>query len=343
MFPLSPLSPPDHCVDPQPPVPPWSVGAIEAAYRAARASGGAYGGTLYDPRRAGSRPVPAAAGAAASSDPDRLVIEAVDVTGSTNADLLARARAERIDGPVLRAALSQTDGRGRRGRNWRAPRGAGLWFSLALPIGAQIPASGLTLACGVALAAEFNALRAPVRLKWPNDLLLDGRKLGGILTEVAIDPAGSTTLVIGVGLNLLTAAIAAADPREGVAREPAAPGVPADPGTPGALLAVALDAYLPTSTVAALREPLLGTLAAALVNAVDAVQCAGFAPWRARFDALFAYLDRPATLIEAGLPTVSGTVRGVDDAGRLVLETPTGIHVYLSGDLSLRALRQSAA
>jgi BirA family transcriptional regulator, biotin operon repressor / biotin---[acetyl-CoA-carboxylase] ligase len=361
MFPLSPLSLPGHCAAPQLPVPPWSVAAIEAAYQAGRASGGAYGGTLYDPRRDELRSLPDGAGATAPPDPDRLVIEAVDVTGSTNADLLARARAERIDRPVLRATLSQTDGRGRRGRSWRAPHGAGLWFSLAMPIGTQVPASGLTLACGVALAAEFNALRAPVRLKWPNDLLLDGRKLGGILTEVAIDPSGSTTLVIGVGLNLLTAALAAAESSAGARPEPAAPGdggdaaagpppsgaaatqapapgAPAAAGAPGALTAVALDACLPTATVVALRDPLLGTLAAALVNAVDAVQRAGFAPWRARFDALFAYLDRPAMLVEAGLPTVTGTVRGVDDAGRLLLQTPTGMHVYLSGDLSLRPL-----
>ena len=318
-------------------MPPWSVAAIAAGYQAARANGGAYGGTPHDPRRTGLAVLPRAVGATALLAQDRLVIEAVDVTGSTNADLLGRARATCIDALVLRATLAQTDGRGRRGRSWWAPRGAGLWFSLAMPIGTQLPASGLTLACGVALAAELNALRAPVRLKWPNDLLLDGRKLGGILTEVAIDPTGSTTLVIGVGRNLLTA-VAAARP------DPAPPDpAPPDPLASGALMAVALDAHLPVPTIVALRDGLLGTLAAALVNAVDTVQRDGFAPWRARFDALFAYMDHPAALTEAGLPAATGTVRGVDDAGRLLLQTPDGIRAYLSGDLSLRPLRQTAA
>ena len=132
-----------------------------------------------------------------------LKVEAVATTGSTNADLMARARERAFRSPVLRVAGTQTGGRGRLGRRW-LDGGASLLFSLGLPW-RKDPASTpeVTLACGLAAAEALHAQGIHVGLKWPNDLLLDGRKLAGILCEMAEDPAGGRSLIIGMGVNLI--------------------------------------------------------------------------------------------------------------------------------------------
>src|SRR5512144_923429 len=112
------------------------------------------------------------------------VVETVDETASTNADLMARARDAGFLQPVLRAAAFQYDGRGRQGRPWLAlPRHA-LLFSLGMPL-TELPASlpSITLACGVALADCLKQRGVAVQLKWPNDRRVKGGKLGGSLSE----------------------------------------------------------------------------------------------------------------------------------------------------------------
>ncbi len=92
----------------------------------------------------------------------------------------------------------QTQGRGRLSRNWYSPRAAGLYFSLLLkePLARPLPLYGLATAIGVAKALE-EVVKIPFQLKWPNDILLRGRKVGGILLE-AVSPA----LIIGIGINV---------------------------------------------------------------------------------------------------------------------------------------------
>ncbi len=151
-----------------------------------------------------------------------LSIEVLARCGSTNTELLERLRQsgdEHASGagnargqsrrshdlqPCLLVAEHQTQGRGRMGRSWIASPGASLTFSLALPM-ALADTAGLSLAVGTVLA---DALEPPtegalrIGLKWPNDLWLDGRKLGGILIETV--PAGGQRMVIvGIGLNIL--------------------------------------------------------------------------------------------------------------------------------------------
>jgi len=112
---------------------------------------------------------------------------------STNTAILEQP----IDGPVLLAAEEQTAGRGRRGRRWHSPRGAGITFSLAAPM--RRPArelAALPLVAGVALARALRALGVQVALKWPNDLVVGEAKLGGILVETRAGVA-----VIGAGIN----------------------------------------------------------------------------------------------------------------------------------------------
>jgi BirA family biotin operon repressor/biotin-[acetyl-CoA-carboxylase] ligase len=118
-----------------------------------------------------------------------------------------KARAEAQDGApdgTLVWALEQTAGRGRMDRTWSSRRGAGLWFSVVLrPAGDASGAALLSLAAGVGLA---RALRTPtrgtVKLKWPNDVLMDGRKLAGILAEAETNDGKVRFVILGIGLNL---------------------------------------------------------------------------------------------------------------------------------------------
>lgn len=126
-------------------------------------------------------------------------LEVVGSTGSTNTDLAAAARQGAADRTVL-VAEHQTAGRGRGSRAWSQPPGVGLSFSVLLRPGG-VPAARLgwvPLLAGVALATAVRATAGvEAKLKWPNDLLVNGRKCAGILAE-----AHNGALVVGIGLNV---------------------------------------------------------------------------------------------------------------------------------------------
>jgi BirA family biotin operon repressor/biotin-[acetyl-CoA-carboxylase] ligase len=139
-------------------------------------------------------------------------VEWVAETGSTNADLLARARAGAGDGQVL-VADHQSAGRGRLGRSWEAPAGASLLVSVLLrPDVPLARAHLLTVALGLAAVDSLEELgEVPAALKWPNDVVVpdsqvgDGpldRKLGGILAESVVEQGRLSAVVVGMGLNL---------------------------------------------------------------------------------------------------------------------------------------------
>ena len=137
-------------------------------------------------------------------------VEVVARTGSTNADLLGRGGPE---GQVL-VAEEQTAGRGRMGRSWVSQPGASLTFSVVLrPVFVPAARRGwLPLLAGVAVATAVSAVAAVVAtLKWPNDVLIDDRKLAGILAEQSGD-----AVVIGIGLNVAT-------PRDALPTSPVGP------------------------------------------------------------------------------------------------------------------------
>ncbi|MEW5882189.1 MAG: biotin--[acetyl-CoA-carboxylase] ligase [Pseudomonadota bacterium] len=245
-----------------------------------------------------------------------VLVETVLSTGSTNLDLLARSRAAAPARPILRAALTQTAGRGRFGRKWLAAPGSALLFSLALPLaGARVRSAAVTLVCGVAAAEVLREAGVPVQLKWPNDVLLAGRKLAGILTELAVDPRGVRTLVVGIGVNLwsddaTTAAI----------------------GRPVATL----DECLAREHLAQSREAWIARFARAMLAAVPDFAAHGFAPFQPRFNRLFAYAGRQIELVEHGAPVAHGQAQGVDADGHLLLATDAGERAFGIGELSLR-------
>ena len=261
-------------------------------------------------------------------------IEIVEETGSTNADLMARLKtlphdAHALARPIVRVAYLQTAGRGRRGRAWIAQPGDALLFSLACVLPRPVEGlAGLSLAIGAALVDGLRTLpvAAPgqIALKWPNDVLLEGDKLVGILVETAWSTRDATAVVIGIGTNVRGADELAAK----VGAMKATGDAPALPGTTPTALSRALpDANL-TDTLAAELN--------ALEPALQRFGEAGFAPFHARWNACHAYAGREVALFEHGVEVMRGVAVGVDERGQLLLDTARGREAVTTGDVSLR-------
>ena len=126
-------------------------------------------------------------------------------TGSTNEDAKRLACEGAADGTVVMAD-AQSAGKGRRGRKWQSPVGSNLYFSLMLkPKFAPDKASMLTLVMALSVVQALNKEMGDAfdyQIKWPNDILVNGRKLCGILTEMTMDKGSIKSVVIGVGINV---------------------------------------------------------------------------------------------------------------------------------------------
>jgi len=239
-------------------------------------------------------------------------VRVVDETGSTNADLLSTLPS--LAAPALLSARSQTAGRGRAGRNWLSAPGKSLTFSLAwkfsLPVHALV---GLPLAVGVSIAESLAMFNAQVRLKWPNDVLHDGRKLAGILIESASAghmPHDASWAVIGIGINMALSDSMSAEIGRPVANIP---------------------------WLAELEQDMLmATLASGLAEALVQFEHEGLAAFTPRWNALHAYTGQPVMILDNGKVQHEGLAIGVDDIGRFLLDTPGGRKAIMAGDVSLR-------
>ena len=237
-----------------------------------------------------------------------VAVEVVPETGSTNADLLARAAT--LDAPLLLIAEHQTAGRGRAGRSWLSAPGHSLTFSLAWRFEGGLQAlTGLPLAVGTALAETLGRLGQPVQLKWPNDLLKDGDKLAGILVETQ-PAAGGTWAIVGIGLNL-----AMPDELEEKIGRP-----------------VAAVPWLARMD----RDALMAAVLDGLAQALREFAARGFAAFSARWNLLHGWQGQLVTILDRGEILHEGLAAGVDDAGRLLLDTEGGRIAIVAGDVSLR-------
>ena len=246
----------------------------------------------------------------------KCAVEAVAVTVSTNDDLVIRARAQQPAHSLLRAADFQSAGRGRNRRPWRAAAGDALLFSVAIPLSSSSESlPSVTLACGVALAECLAERGIAVQLKWPNDIRIDGCKLGGILAELVVDRSGRRTLVVGVGINLHL---------DDAARRAIGQPVTALDQLPG--------------TTARSREQWIGQFGSAICGAVSQFVEAGFEPFRARFNRLLEWRGELVDLLATapGVPSLSGQLIEVDHDGRLVIEAEGQRHAVSVGDVSVR-------
>ena len=260
-------------------------------------------------------------------------IEIVEETGSTNADLMAHLKslpreASALPRPMVRVAYLQTAGRGRRGRPWYAEPGNALLFSVGCVLPRPLEGlAGLSLAVGVALVDGLRSLplAAPgqISLKWPNDVLLEGDKLAGILIETAWSTADASAVVIGIGTNVKGADELAA--KVGALNADAPP--QARGTTPTALSRALPNANL-TDTLAAELN--------ALEPALQRFASGGFAPFRQRWNACHGYAGREVVLVEQGVEVSRGIAAGVDESGQLLLDTACGREAISTGDVSLR-------
>lgn len=213
-------------------------------------------------------------------------------------------------------ANEQTAGRGRRDNRWVSPGAAGLWLSLAWTF-EKLPErlSGLTLAVGVALAEALNALGADVRLKWPNDLVANDAKLGGILTEMQSQAERQRTVIVGVGINLDL-------PKESVER------IEAERGARVTDLKACLD-RLPE------RPAFAASMIVSLIRGIRRFAAEGLAAdidtWQ-RYDWL---AGKRVTVEQDGRPRISGTAWGIDAEGALLLRTSGQLQRVLSGSVAL--------
>ncbi len=229
---------------------------------------------------------------------------------STNAELLRRPATSGIQ---VMLAERQSAGRGRRGRAWVSPLAAHLYLSLQRRFDGGIAAlAGLSIAVGVAAAEALRALGFnDVGLKWPNDLVANDRKLGGILIEFGGEDAGVVRAVIGIGINVRMPDSAAATIDQ--------PWVDLQQ----------LEVRTPS------RNTLATALIAAQVNALDQFAKAGLAPFLARWGTLDALRDRTIDVV-AGTQRDRGIALGIADNGALRVRHADGEHDYHSAEISVR-------
>jgi len=254
---------------------------------------------------------------AVAPDLPGFTVEILPEVDSTNTELMRRARAGQFD-PILLVAERQTAGRGRLGRDWQSGAGGqsessacpSLTFSIGLPL-APRDWSGLSLAVGLSLV---ESLHPDLRLKWPNDVYFEGRKLAGILIETVgmADAPGARYAVVGVGINLQ------ARRAEGLNTPPAwlhelLPGTQA----PDALLQVA----------------------APLIHTLKAFEGSGFAPFQARFNARDALTGLDVVLSDG----MTGRAQGVDGVGALQVLSAQGVQKVTSAEVSVRPAPRSVA
>ncbi|MES2683612.1 MAG: biotin--[acetyl-CoA-carboxylase] ligase [Pseudomonadota bacterium] len=245
---------------------------------------------------------------------DAARIEVLTSTDSTNTQLLDALAA---NDPQVLFAERQTAGRGRRGRDWVSPFGSNLYGSVSYSFAAWPPRiTTLPLAMAVAVARAIEAAGLPeVGIKWPNDLHIEGRKLAGILMETRGEAGGLCRVVVGVGLNVGLSEVQAAAISQ-----------------PWTSLAAALAAR---GRAAPSRNALAAALASELLAALRHFAEHGFAPFAAEWKRRDVLRDQPVR-IEATMP-LSGTARGVDADGGLIIDTAEGRQIVHAGDVSVRA------
>lgn len=231
-------------------------------------------------------------------------------TDSTNAHVF-RVLEEGGRPPLFVVCEQQTSGRGRRGRPWVSPFAENIYYSLLLRIeGGAAQLDGLSLVVGLAAVRAIRDIGVvEAGLKWPNDVLVGGRKIAGILLELSGDPADVCHVVIGIGINVNMRSEGAID----------------QPWT-----SVRLEAGVLVD-----RNVLINSLNRYLHQYLDSHRQFGFCALRAEWESLHSWQAREVVL-SAAAQRVEGVVAGVDDRGALRLLVNGVEREYSGGELSLR-------
>lgn len=239
--------------------------------------------------------------------PLRIVHERLD---STNLEVRRVWNGE----PVVVVAAEQSAGMGRLGRSWVSPRG-GLWMSLGWPLRQELTAyQAIPLAVGLAVAHTLETLyRLKPRIKWPNDVLLEERKVAGVLCQAELDLGA---LVVGVGVN---ANFPSASLGEALRTRPVS----------------LLDVLGAEIDLDVLEARLTGALAGAFEAYERGAWIEELLP---QIRARLAWVGEAVACVDAGGGMLAeGTMRGVDDHGALQIETESGVRTLSGGEIQRRA------
>lgn len=237
------------------------------------------------------------------------------VTDSTNSQLMKKLQ----DGQALQkgsvlVAEAQTAGRGRRGNPWFSPFGSNLYFSMYWQLEQGIQAAmGLSLVIGIAVAEVLESqYQLPVKLKWPNDIYLQQRKLAGILIELAGQSHAQCDLVIGLGLNIRMPDIAEQQIDQAWTDLQQHLEAPVD------------------------RNQLIALLQQNICRHLTQFEQSGFTAFAASFNQRDQFLGK-AVYLTSGERKVFGLCAGVDHQGALLLQQDGQLQSYYGGELSLRS------
>jgi BirA family biotin operon repressor/biotin-[acetyl-CoA-carboxylase] ligase len=239
----------------------------------------------------------------------------VQITGSTNDEAQRWALEDAPHGAVVRAD-EQTHGRGRQGRDWCSPAGLGLYLSLILRPDialSQVPQLTMLAALGAARAIESET-NLPANVKWPNDIVLRGRKIGGVLSEARPreeNPQRADYVIVGIGLNVNFA-------REDLPRDVKIP---------------ATSLYMETGHVRPLAN-VMNTLLREIETLYDEYSSGAWHELRAEF-ARRDILQGQAVRVEASGETYRGEAAGIDEDGTLLVRTPASVRRVVAGDVLL--------
>ena len=236
----------------------------------------------------------------------------VDACASTNTELMTHTPAD--DGQIhVLVATTQSAGRGRRGRQWQSWPGRSLTFSTLWRFAPGAPApAGLSLAVGLALATTLEKLGVSgVQLKWPNDVLINGHKLAGVLIELMPGRGRAPAAVIGIGINLE---------------------LPPDAHIPDQAGVTDLQRELGRSCS---RETVLGAILTELHTLLGTYSSAGFVALRGAWEQHNAFAGLPVR-VTGDQQDIAGICAGVAEDGALLIRTEEGLSRILSGEVSLR-------
>jgi BirA family biotin operon repressor/biotin-[acetyl-CoA-carboxylase] ligase len=216
--------------------------------------------------------------------------------------------------PFTVVSLSQSGGIGRLGRSWTSPKG-GLWFTLCRPATRPIQQYGcLPLVAGVAVAQILEQVLqgtdAAITIKWPNDILLNDAKVGGMLCQSTSDAAG-LALLVGIGINV-------AFPWESF---------PADLRSPATTIAAETGVLLSA-------QDLESPLTAALMASIDLYERDGFAPFLMEVRCRLAWLGQEVSVEVDSEEVVLGELAGIDEDGRLEIYTAGRRRLIASADVT---------
>jgi len=242
-------------------------------------------------------------------------LQILDSVNSTNSFLLQRAHAGAVHGECVATEL-QTHGRGRLGRAWHTGLASALTFSVLWQFKCGVAGlSGLSLAVGLAVARGCEALGVTgVKLKWPNDVIHNGRKLAGILIEVQGEMLGPSTAVIGIGINYRLSPQVLAEIDQAV-----------------------VDLAGIANPVPS-RNVVLSELLRALSDVLVDFEAKGFSPLIKDWEARHAYQTKMVQLMLPDRSVIRGVAEGVAADGALKIRTSTGAMQFNVGEISMRSV-----